>query len=249
MYKRDNIQDQQPATNDGALSKWLALASALPILFFSTFNANAWMDQWAPEFTATAAEVQALSGTGVSNYVCAIVWEYEPLYSPLSWQFSEGYALDLNGDGINDQVFFIPWIGNGLNADGYDVHFFVSNGAKGWMKTVMQGYGVDKSDFVKVAGKTYFRHSDFFHEFEKSKHNHWVYQVFSFDEKGVMRCGNADFGKLFPAVTIFYKKPRFKQIELTKGDLEKIAAGDHPAWIENRPVAVPSMPGKIAIEK
>ena len=91
----------------------LALASTLPVLF-PAFNANAWMDQWAPEFSATSAEVQALSGTSVSNYVRTIVWEDEPLYSPLSWQYSEGYALDLNGDGINDQVFIIPWIGNGL---------------------------------------------------------------------------------------------------------------------------------------
>ena len=221
----------------------LAFASIL-FVFVSTPNANAWMEQWAPEFTATSAEVQALSGTIVSNYVRTIRED-----SPLSWQYSEGYALDLNGDGIDDQVFIIPWMGNGLNASGFDVHFIVSDDAKGWRKTIMEGYGVDKSDFVKVSDKMYFRHSDFFHEFEKSKHNHWVYQVFSFDEKGVMRCGNADFGKLFPAVTIFYEKPRFKQIELTKGDLEKIAAGDHPAWIENRPVAVPSMPGKIAIEK
>ena len=200
----------------------LALASILYVLF-PTFNATAWMDQWAPEFTATAAEVHALSGTSISNYVCSTTWED----SPLSMQYAEGYALDLNGDGIDDQVFIIPWIGNGLNADGFDVHFIVSDGAKGWRKTVKEGYGIEKSDFVKVAGKTYFRHSDFFHEFEKSKHNHWVYQVFYFDKKGVMRCGNADFGKLFPAVTIFYEKPRFKQIELTKRDLEKIAAGDN----------------------
>lgn len=227
----------------------LALASTVSALCLPAFNASAWMDQWAPEFTATAAEVQALSGTSVSNYVRTIAWEGEPLYSPLSWQYSEGYALDLNGDGIDDQVFLIPWVGNGLNADGYDVHFFLSNGAKGWRKTVMAGYGVDKSDFVKVAGKTYFRHSAFFHEFEKSKHNHWVYQVFSFDKEGAMRCGNADFGKLFPAVTIFYENPRFRQIELTEGDLRIIAAGNQPYWIKNHPVTVSTPPGEIAIDK
>ena len=59
----------------------------------------------------------------------------------------------------------------------------------------MEGYGVEKSDFVKVAGKTYFRHSEFFEHFEKSQHNHWVYQMFSFDKSGAMKCSNGDFGK------------------------------------------------------
>ena len=92
----------------------------------------------------------------------------------------------------------------------------------------MEGYGVEKSDFVKVAGKTYFRHSKFFEHFEKSRHNHWVYQVFSFDKSGAMRCSNADLGKQFPAVTIYYINPKFKQIELTKGDLKTIADGTKP---------------------
>ncbi|MBQ6923119.1 MAG: hypothetical protein IJQ73_00620 [Kiritimatiellae bacterium] len=193
----------------------LALASALCALLP---DANAWMSDWAPEFQCTPAEVQTLSGASVSNYVCAVQDNLA-----FSWQYCEGYALDLNGDGINDQVFFLPWMGNGLSADGYNVHFIVSDGAKGWTKTVMEGYGVTKSDLVKVADKTYFRHSAFFNEFEKSKHNHWVYQVFSFDKKGVMKCGNKDFGKLFPAVTIYYVKPRFKQIDLTRRDRRKIA--------------------------
>ena len=131
--------------------------------------------------------------------------------------------IDLNDDGAKDQVFILPWMGNGLNASGYDVHFIVSDGAKGWKKFVMEGYGVDKADFVKVAGKTYFRHSMFFNQFEKSKHNHWVYQLFSFDKNGTIRCSNDDFGNKFPAVTIYYINPKFKQIELTKGDLKEIA--------------------------
>ena len=104
-------------------------------------------------------------------------------------------------------------------------------GKKGWKKSFLQGYGVDKCDFVKVAGKTYFRHSAFFNEFERSKHNHWVFQVFSFDKKGAMKCSNGDFGKLFPAVTIYHTKPRFWQIELTRRDLKKIAAGTQPAGL------------------
>ena len=43
-----------------------------------------------------------------------------------------------------------------------------------------------------------------------------------------MRCSNADFGKQFPAVTIFYNNPKFKQIELTQGDLKKIADNTKP---------------------
>ena len=192
----------------------LAFVSALFVLVL-TFEASAWMDKWAPAFKATPANVQALSRTSVSNYVCNALEDYV-----FSWKYSEGYALDLNDDGIKDQVFIIPWMGNGLNASGYDVHFLVSNGAKGWRKTVMEGYG--------VGGKTYFRHSQFFEHFEKSPHNHWVYQVFSFDKSGAMKCSNADLGKQFPAVTIFYINPKFKQIELTKGDLKKISDKTKP---------------------
>ena len=199
----------------------LTFVSALFALVLA-FDANAWMDPWAPVFKATPASVQALSRTSVSNYVCNILGD------EFRWKYSEGYALDLNDDGIKDQVFIVPWMGNGLNASGYDVHFLVSNGAKGWRKTVMEGYGVEKSDFVKVAGKTYFRHSQFFEHFEKSPHNHWVYQVFSFDKSGAMKCSNADLGKQFPAVTIYYINPKFKQIELTKGDLKKIADETKP---------------------
>lgn len=181
-------------------------------------DANAWMDQWAPEFEAAQADIQVLPAATVSNYVCRAADGGE-----FKWRYSGGYELDLNDDGIKDQVFIIPWMGNGLNASVDDVHFFVSDGTKGRRKTVMEGYGASKEDFVKVAGKTYFRHSNFFEHFEKSQHNHWVYQVFSFDKNGTMRCCNADFGKRFPAVTIFYINPKFRQIELTKGDLKAIA--------------------------
>ena len=209
-------------TNMNRKTFGLAFVSALFVLV-PAFDANAWMDKWAPAFKATPAEVQALPGTSVSNYVCTAQEDYG-----FSWKYSEGYTLDLNDDGIKDQVFIIPWMGNGLNAAGSDVHFLVSNGAKGRRKTVMEGYGVEKSDFVKVAGKTYFRHSQFFEHFEKSPHNHWVYQVFSFDKSGAMKCSNADLGKQFPAVTIYYINPKFKQIELTKGDLKKISDKTKP---------------------
>ena len=198
-------------------SKLFRLTLASTTLTFA-FSANAWMDQWAPAFESTPANVQALPETSVSNYVCTARADFE-----FRWQYCKGYTLDLNDDGAKDQVFILPWMGNGLNASGYDVHFIVSDGAKGWKKSIMEGYGVDKADFVKVAGKTYFRHSMFFNQFEKSKHNHWVYQLFSFDKNGTMRCSNDGFGNKFPAVTIYYINPKFKQIELTKGDLKEIA--------------------------
>ena len=205
-------------------SKLLRLTLASTALtLFSPFNANAWMDQWAPAFKSTPADVQALPGTSVSNYVATVRDDVE-----FYWQYCSGYAIDLNGDGIKDQAFILPWMGVGLNAAGYDVHFVVSDGAKGRKTTVMGGYGVEKDDFVKVAGKTYFRHSMVFSQFEKSNHNHWVYQVFSFDKNGAMRCSNDDFGKQFPAVTIFYINPKFKQIELSRKDLKEIAAGTKP---------------------
>ena len=70
--------------------------------------------------------------------------------------------------------------------------------------------------------------SSFFYEFEKSQHNHWVYQMFSFDTNGVMRCANLEIGASFPAVTIFYNNPKFRQIELTDADLKKIADKTKP---------------------
>ena len=202
-----------------------ALASTMTILLL-TFNANAWMDQWAPEFTATNVVVQALSEPVVSNFVFSVHKDFA-----FSWQYCEGYTLDLNGDDIEDQVFIIPWMGKELDASGYDVYFVVSDGAKGWRKTRMKGYGVNKRDFVKAEDKMYFRHSAFFHEFAKSKHDHWVFQVFSFDKKGVMKCSNKDFGKMFPAVTIAYIKPRFWQIELTRRDLKTITAETQPTQL------------------
>ena len=76
-------------------------------------------------------EAQALSETIVSNFVFSV---RENL--TFSWQYCDGYTLDLNGDDINDQVFIIPWMGNELDASGYDVYFIVSDGAKGWRKTL-----------------------------------------------------------------------------------------------------------------
>ena len=96
------------------------------------------------------------------------------------------------------------------------------------ISTLWLGFILNRRRRVRVGEKTYFRHSMFFNQFEQRKHNHWVYQVFSFDKNGAIRCSNGDFGKQFPAVTIFYNNPKFKQIELTKGDLKTIADGTKP---------------------
>jgi hypothetical protein len=43
-----------------------------------------------------------------------------------------------------------------------------------------------------------------------------------------MQRANGDMEKIFPAVTIYYKNPRFKQIELTKADIESIIEQTNP---------------------
>ena len=190
------------------------------VLLLAAFNAQAWMDQWAPAVDAKPAKVRMLPAKTVSYFVQKVRGEDGEVFAT----YSEGCALDLNGDGVEDFVIIIPWMGNGLAASAYQVVFVVSNGA-GWRtENVMDGYGIEVSDLVTVGGKTYFRHSGLFSEFEKSKHNHWVYQMFSFDKQGAMKCANADFKGKFPAVTIFYENPKFKQIELTAADMKKIAA-------------------------
>ena len=186
--------------------------------FMVALSAHAWMDDWAPAFNCTPAEAEKLSAANVSNFVSKVRFEDMDSY----WQYCEGYKIDLNGDGIKDFVYILPWMGCGLAACGYDAHFRVSAGANGWADTVIEGYNISKDDLVNVAGKTYFRHSHFCGNLEKSAHNHWIYQVFSFDKNGTMICSNSDFGKLFPAVTIYYINPKFKQIELTSGDRKKI---------------------------
>ena len=184
-----------------------------------SFDAHAWMGDWAPAFKCLSANVEDLSETSVSNFVNAV----DPAYAWEALSYCKGCKLDLNRDGTKDLVYILPRMGCGLASQIYDVYFRVSAGVKHeWVDTIITGYGVEENDFVKVGEKIYFRYSDFFSWFEKSKHNHWVYQVFSFDKKGAMVCSNRDFGELFPAVTIYYEKPKFRQIRLTKNDRKKI---------------------------
>ena len=190
-------------------------------LFLSALvpSANAWMEKWAPVFKSDPVEVKKLSSHSVSNFVKTPRSESPEAYA----LYSGGYSCDLNEDGIDDFMFIIPWMGCGLNASLDEVFFIVSDGKGGRIENVADGYGIEPSDLVKVKGKIYFRHSYFIEELEKSKHNHWAYQIFSFGKDGVMRCANGEVGSPFPAVTIFYDNPKFKQIELTAADLKKMA--------------------------
>ena len=91
------------------------------------------------------------------------------------------------------------------------------------MENIVECFGAELSDLVKVGEKTCFRHSNFFPKLTHSKHNYWVYQMFSFEANGVMRCANAEVGRPFPAMTIYYINPKFKQIELTESDIKMIS--------------------------
>ena len=195
----------------------------LILLLALSFGAHAWMDHYAPKLKSTPAKLSVLSKKNIK-------WFVEDVKSDSEFvsKYSEGVGVDLNDDGYKDFVFIIPWMGNGLSASGYNAHFIVSNGKGGRVENMIEGYGIETSDIVTINGKIYFRHSAFFESFEKSQHNHWVFQIYSFDTNGIMRCANADIGKSFPAATIFYSNPKFKAIELTDADRRKIAQEAKP---------------------
>lgn len=209
--------------------------SPLILLAFllSAVNAFAWMDAWAPDFNPPPAPVREMSWTCVSNFAVAVHWCDRDSY----WTSCHGGLLDLNGDGVEDQVFILPWMGCGLGNHLYSAYFFVSSKKDGWTATRIDGYGMSMSDLVSVRGKVYFRHSHIACGFEKSQHNHWVYQIFSFDAKGDMVCANSDFERLFPAVTIYYEKPKFKQIDLTANDRKIIRDGQLPGVRGGQPIS------------
>ena len=202
---------------------WRIAHVAFSALILFAVDAYAWMDEWAPTFKCTSANYKVLPSKNTRRFVETLKSDDGVEYGEFRARYSEGAILDLNGDGVDDFVFIVPWMGNGLNASGSWVHFIVSDGAKGRMENIVECYGAELADLVEVGGKTYFRHSGFFEHFEKSKHNHWVYQVFSFGTNGVMRCANAEVDRPFPAVTIYYINPKFKQIELTKSDIKTIS--------------------------
>lgn len=198
-------------------------AGILILLLALSFGAHAWMDHYAPKLKSTPAKLSVLSKKNIK-------WFVEDVKSDSEFvsKYSEGVGVDLNDDRYKDFVFIIPWMGNGLSASGYNAHFIVSDGKGGRVENILEGYGIETSDIVTINGKIYFRHSAFFQSFEKSQHNHWVFQIYSFDTNGIMRCANDDIGKSFPAATIFYSNPKFKAIELTDADRRKIAQETKP---------------------
>ena len=64
-----------------------------------SYEANAWMDQWAPEFKADAANVNALSKTTVSNYVCTAIedGEFKCVYSEEEPKFNPDVPVYVDG--------------------------------------------------------------------------------------------------------------------------------------------------------
>lgn len=195
----------------------------LILLLALSSGAHAWMESYAPELKSTPAKLSVLSPKNIKWFVEEVKSD-----SGFASEYSKGVGVDLNNDGFKDFVFIIPWMGNGLNACGHNAHFIVSDGKGGRVENIIEGYGIETSDIVNIDGRIYFRHSAFFASFEKSKHNHWVFQIYSFDTNGIMRCANADIGKSFPAATIFYYNPKFKAIELTQADRQRIAQQTKP---------------------
>lgn len=193
------------------------------MLALCSYSLNAWMDQWAPKIKSTPANLTVFSNNAVERFLQRNYDDYH-----YSAQYSQGGEVDFNDDGIKDYVFIVPWMGNGLSACGYYTHFIVSDGKGGRIENTLDSYGAELSDIVKINGKVYFRHSDFFGSFEKSAHNHWAFQFFSFGKDGIMRNANHEIGDYLPAVTIFYSNPKFKQIELTSSDRKTITSQTKP---------------------
>ena len=189
------------------------------------YTSYAWMDRWAPKLQGEPAKLSVLSTNAVVRFLQRNYADYE-----FSSKYAEGGEIDLNEDGIKDYVFFVPWMGNGLNASGYYTHFIVSDGKGGRIENSLDSFGAELADVVEINGKIYFRHSCFFGPFEKSAHNHWVFQAFSFGKDGIMRNANQEVGGHLPAVTIFYSDPKLKQIELTSADKAAILKGTKPQF-------------------
>lgn len=180
----------------------------------------AWKTPWAPKVKAPPVKMTTFSSETIAAFLSLL--ECETITYIDSAHHCEGGMLDLNGDEIDDYVFLLPWMGCGLNADGYSAHFILSGGKQGRIETVVEGYNIKLTDLVQVNGKIYLLHSTFFNDFEKSQHNHWVYQAFTFEKDGTITHANAAFGNLFPAATIFYENPKFKRVPLTPNDLNLI---------------------------
>ena len=179
----------------------------------------AWKSPWAPTVKAKPVELTPLSTETIDAFLSLLNTELVEFASTA--KYCQGAMLDLNGDEIDDYVFILPWMGCGLNADGTTAHFILSS-ERGRVETAVEGYAIELSDLVELNGKIYFLHSTFFNDFEKSQHNHWVYQAFTFEKNGTVTHANATFGSLVPAATIYYNNPKFKRVPLTPNDLKLI---------------------------
>lgn len=213
------------------------------VMLLFVLVANAWENEHAPAFKMKPAAVEAMPASGLTNFVRRVirngffreVCDEEYLNSPSNffYEYSWGCVLDLNGDGIKDFVFRIPWMCMGVSGAMSTVHIIVSDGKGGRIENVIEGYYVETNDFVEIAGKPYFRQSTHFEQendkcsFEKSPYDHWVYQVFAFGKDGIMKLANSEVGWKLPKATIDGDQ-KFRQVGLTASDLKKIARITRP---------------------
>ena len=200
--------------------------SALTLLLVA--NAYAWMEPWAPKFDCSPAGFRTLPEDTVEYLSSALKDSDGSPYDDFRFGHTKGVALDLNGDGTDDIALFIPYLGCGLAANGYSAHFLVSDGEGGCMENILECYGAEPSDLVNVDGKTYFRQSNHVWHSDKSEHNYWVYQMFSFGTNGLMKCANDEIGDPFPAITIHYETPRFEPADLEPAVRKEIAEEAKP---------------------
>lgn len=128
------------------MSRLVILFASIASVGLSALDANAWMDEWAPPFEFTTAEYRELSHDYVTNFVSTLKDMDGSYYYRDDWdncpdewwrcaedwdriEYAKGAAIDLNGDGIDDYVFIVPRLGNGLAARQYWAHFIVSDGS------------------------------------------------------------------------------------------------------------------------
>jgi len=195
------------------------------IAVLSAMTLNAWQQHNAPDFKWTPLKMRVAEKQEKWNYIRASglsdgdVTEIEKtddgktkIVETFVTQYSSVGIADLNDDGVNDAMIIVPWMGNGLNADGHTIAFLVSDGKGGRMLTVTEGHGQDLGDIAVINGKKYFMSSDF--RYGKG-HNYWIYRPYAFRKDGNMREASAEVGKPFPALTIFYNDSKFKAEVIT----------------------------------